>query len=156
MSTAQATIHEQRGTPGYEIEKSPKVDLGKKKRIYERTFHTAEYFCYDPETQRLQGWQLVRNAYITLQPDVQGRLWSEELQAWIGLWNGEFQKINDAWLRLYTPDHKLVLTLAEAEAQRAKAEAQRAEAEAQRADKAEAEITRLKALLSTHGISASE
>ncbi|MCP4397285.1 MAG: Uma2 family endonuclease [bacterium] len=123
-----------------------KIDLGKKKEIYERTFHTPEYFCYDPGTQQLQGWQLAHNAYIALQPDEHGRLWSEELQAWIGLWEGNVLKLRGTWLRLYTAEKELVPTLAEAEARRA-------EAEALRASNAEAENARLMALLARHGIS---
>jgi len=117
-----------------------KVDLGKKKQIYEETFRTPEYFCYNPDTRALHGWQLVHNAYVELQPNEYGWLWSGELNAWMGTWHGEFQKINDCWLRLYHENEELVLTLSEAEAQRANA--------------AEAEIARLKALLSEHGISA--
>ncbi len=117
-----------------------KIDLRKKKQIYEHTFHTSEYFCYTPDTQRLQGWQLAHNAYVELEPNDQGWLWSRELHAWMGTWHGEFQTIDDCWLRLYHENEELVLTLSEAEAQRATA--------------AESEITRLKALLSKHGISA--
>ena len=143
-----------------------KVDLGKKKRIYERIFHTSEYFCYDPDAHQLLGWKNVQNTYVELKPNEHDWLWSEEFQVWIGGWDGEFQRITATWPRFYTGDHELVLTLADAEAQRAKTEAQRAqteaqraeteaqraETEAQRADKAEAEIARLKALLAEHGI----
>jgi Uma2 family endonuclease len=135
------------------------VDLTKKKRIYEGIFHTAEYFCYDPDARRLQGWRLAQTTYVDQPANAQGWLWSEVFQAWMGLWEGEFQRIAGLWPRLFAPDGTLVLTLAEAEAQRAEAEAQRAEAEAQRAeteaqraDRAEAENARLKALLAEHGI----
>jgi Uma2 family endonuclease len=111
------------------------VDLGVKKRLYERTFHTQEYFCYDPLTNRLFGWQLSQGHYADLPPNEQGWLWSEEIGVWLGTWQGEFQRLNATWLRFYTSDGQIVPTLAEAEAQRAEAEAQRAEAEAQRAEK---------------------
>lgn len=121
------------------------ADFTSKKAIYERIFHTMEYFCYDPDARHLHGWKYTGHAYAALEADEMGRLWSDELQAWIGLWEGEFQRIRDVWPRLYTPDHDLVLTLAEAEAKRA-------EAEAERANRAEAENARLKALLAEHGI----
>ncbi len=138
-----------------------KIDLGFKKYLYERTFRTPEYFCYDPESKRLFGWRLTQGLYIELKPNDRGWLWSEELNVWMGAWEGEFQRHNASWLRFYTDDGHLVLThkeaeaqraeaeaqRAEAEAQRAEAEAQRAEAEAQRADAAEAELNRLRALL---------
>ena len=35
-----------------------KEDRTTKKRIYEQTFHTSEYYLYDPDTQQLEGWRL--------------------------------------------------------------------------------------------------
>ena len=77
---------------------------------------------------------------LEIEANPQGWLWSQELRLWVGLWQGEFQRINGTWLRFYDSQDQLVLTEAEAEAQRA-------DAEAQRADAAEAEVARLKALL---------
>jgi len=135
------------------------VDLAVKKELYERTFHTAEYFCYDPANHQLVGWHLVEDEYVELPPNERGWLWSRQLNLGLGNWEGEFQRIRATWLRFYTPDDQLVLTLAEAEAQRAEAEAQRAneavrraEEEARRAATAESEVARLRALLSKHGI----
>ena len=135
------------------------VDLGVKKELYERTFHTAEYFCYDPANHQLVGWHRVEDEYVELPPNERGWLWSRQLNLGLGTWEGEFQRIRATWLRFYTPDDQLVLTLAEAEAQRAEAEAQRAneavrraEEEARRAATAESEVARLRALLSEHGI----
>src|SRR5438876_5058676 len=34
------------------------ADLGAKKHLYERTFKTPEYYCYDPDSRRLLGWRL--------------------------------------------------------------------------------------------------
>ena len=42
----------------------------------------------------------------------------------VGLWQGEFQRIRGTWLRFYDSQNQLVLTQAEAEAQRAEVEAQ--------------------------------
>ena len=132
------------------------TDLGVKKLLYERTFHTQEYFCYDPGTTRLFGWQLTHGRYVELQPNEHGWLWCEEIGVWLGSWQGEFQRVHARWLRFYTNAGQLVLTLAEAEAQRAEQQAQRAEHEAQRAQAAEAEIERLRALLIEHGITHGE
>jgi Uma2 family endonuclease len=153
------------------------VDLGAKLRLYERTFRTPEYFCYDPAGHELLGWRLSGDAYEVIESDEHGWLWSEELGLWLGNWEGEFQRVTTTWLRFYTQAGTLLLTLAEseaqraaaesqraaaesqraaAEAQRAAAEAQRAAAEAQRADRAEAELTQLRAQLSRLGITAGE
>lgn len=137
------------------------VDLKDKKFLYERIFRTPEYFCYDPASDTLWGWRLAGNSYVPIPADQEGALWSEQLELWLGRWQGEYLRSDAVWLRLWTPDGDLVLTLAEAEAQRAEVEAQRAEAEAQRAeaeaqraaaeaqraDAAEAEIARLRARL---------
>jgi Uma2 family endonuclease len=125
------------------------VDLDAKKRLYEKTFLTPEYFCYDPISQQLWGWRLVGDVYTPVVADQDESLWSEQLGLWLGPWQGVFQRVDATWLRLWTPDGDLVLTLAEAEAQRAEAEAQRADVEAQRADAAEAENVRLRARLAS-------
>ena len=134
------------------------TDLGLKKHLYEHTFRTPEYFCYDPGEKRLYGWRLNNRVYVKILPNDRGWLWSEELGLWIGLWEGEFQRVNSVWLRFYNDDGQLILTRGEAESKRAEAEARRAEAEARRAetesrraDAAEAELERLRALLAKQG-----
>jgi len=122
-------------------------DLGFKKNLYEQTFRTQEYFCYDPVREKLFGWELIRSRYEEIQPDSRGRLQSRELGVRLGTWRGEYLRVRDLWLRFYIDEEQLVLTAAEAEAQRAEAEAQRAEAADQRARSAEAEVARLQALL---------
>jgi Uma2 family endonuclease len=134
-----------------------RADQTTKKQLYAETFRTPEYFYYDPEELLLRGFRLAGAAYIDLEPNERGWLWSDELQLWLGLWEGEFQGHRHTWLRFYTPAGELVPTKeeaerqraeaeqqrAEAERQRAEAEQQRAEAERQRADKAEAELAQL-------------
>lgn len=104
-------------------------DLGSKKILYEQTFRTPEYFCYDPATLMLYGWRLENMRYVPLEADSEGRMWSSVLTAWIGLWRGSYQTIEGIWLRTFTEDGQLILT--------------EGEAERQRAEIAEAEIARL-------------
>jgi Uma2 family endonuclease len=120
--------------------KTAKIDLTTKKDVYERVFHTADYFCYDPETRKLQGWHHNGTGYQPLQPNEHGWLWCEELQLWLGTWAGEYQGCHATWLRFYGREGNLIPALGEAAAQRAEEAQQRAEA-------AEAEVARLKALL---------
>jgi Uma2 family endonuclease len=48
-------------------------DRTTKKALYERTFHTAEYFCYDPLTDKLEGWRLgPRRRYRAIPADERG------------------------------------------------------------------------------------
>lgn len=129
-----------------------------KKDLYARVFRTTEYFLYDPDRRRLEGFRLVSpgvpGVYRPLEPDAQGRLRSEQLGALLGFWHGAYERRKADWVRLFRPDGSLLPTEAEAERQRAEAERQRAEAECQRADAerkradaAEAELARLRALL---------
>ena len=111
-----------------------KTDLTVKKEIYEQTFRTAEYFCYNPGPRQLVGWQLQQQAYQPLEANEHGWLWSDQLQVWIGTWDGEYQRVRAVWPRFYTPDKQLVFTLKELAVQRAETEARRAETEAQRAE----------------------
>ncbi|MFZ1505587.1 MAG: Uma2 family endonuclease [Anaerolineae bacterium] len=137
------------------------TDLGFKKDLYERVFRTTEYFCYDPGGPELLGWSLDAGEYRALKPNAHGWLWSHELDAWLGAWQGEFLRLQQTWLRLYRSDGALIPVVGEAEAQRAATEAQRAATEAQRAateaqrahealqraEVAETEVARLRALL---------
>jgi len=118
-------------------------DLTVKKDLYEHTFRTPDYFCYDPSDQTLQGWHLRNTAYVELTPNAQGWLWVEALDVWLGGWEGEFQRIHAVWPRLYTAEGQLVLTLAEADKQSAEMEKQRAETEKQRAERLAAKLREL-------------
>ena len=121
------------------------TDLNFKKHLYEKTFRTPEYFCYDPKEKKLLGWRLSNNQYHVLQANDKGWLWCEEVDLWLGLWKGKYQGINRTWLRFYNADGVLIYTGLETEAQRA-------EAEAQRANAAEEKAKHLAALLAEHGI----
>lgn len=122
-------------------------DLTDKKDIYEQTLRTPEYFCFDPETRTLFGWRLdARRHYQRIEPAADGRLWSEELDLWLGTWDGEFDQFQATWLRWFDAAGNLCLAPAEAAIEWANAEAERA-------NQAEAELHRLKGLLASHGIS---
>lgn len=121
-----------------------RVDLTTKKTLYERTFRTPDYYAYDPNSLTLRGWHLQNLQYVELRPNPEGRLWSAELEAWVGLWRGVYQKVDAVWLRLFEEDGQLCPTEGEAGQQDAIQARQRAEAESQRAEAAEAELARLR------------
>jgi Uma2 family endonuclease len=125
-----------------------KKDRTEKRDLYSRVFGTAEYFLYEPDTRKLEGFRLAGRFYQPIQPDENGRLWSEQLGAFVGLWHGVVKKAlqtrEDDWLRLFHSDGSLIPTEEEAASWRAEAERQRAEA-------AEAEVARLRALLAERG-----
>lgn len=118
-----------------------KIDRTVKKKLYEQTFRTPEYFCFDPDTNLLEGWRLgPKQRYRSIKADRQDWMWSEELGLWLGTWEGTSFGMSAIWLRFYDGDGRLVPTWSEAAYQ--EAETQRGERRA-----AEAELARLKARL---------
>lgn len=128
-----------------------------KRDLYARVLRTPEYFLYEPDTGILEGLRLAGRFYEPIQPDENGRLWSEQLGAFVGLWQGTlWGRPADDYVRLFRPDGSLVPTHVEAACQRAEVARfefalLRAEAERQRADMAESELARLRALLEERG-----
>lgn len=112
-------------------------DRTTKKDIYERIFRTPEYFCYDPDAGLLEGWRLLNESYQALDMDERGWMWSEQLQLWLGPWQGQLHGYESIWLRFYEKDGQLVLMAAEAERLRA--------------DALEAELVKLRARLAEQG-----
>ena len=120
------------------------IDRGEKKRLYGSTLRTGEYFCYDPLADRLEGWRLTSLAgYAPIPAESDGRMWCQQLGAFLGRWDGHYLETTGRFLRLFTPDGSLVPTGPEALARATRAEAARASSESQRAtseaDRANAE-----------------
>ncbi|HXG22649.1 MAG TPA: Uma2 family endonuclease [Methylomirabilota bacterium] len=114
------------------------VDKGEKKTLYERVFHTGEYYLYDPFSQEFIGYHLhgPHPHYIEVQPDATGKIFSPTVGLYLVVRNG--------WLRWMTPEGAIVpspMELAEQEHQRAEQEHQRAEQEHQRAERLEQLLT---------------
>jgi Uma2 family endonuclease len=106
-----------------------KVDLTVKKALYEKTFKTADYFVYDPFVPNsLQGWHLgASGVYEQLIPNDKGKLWSQALELWVGVWDGVINRETAPWLRFYDQENNLILLPKEAQEQEANKERQRAE-----------------------------
>ncbi len=113
------------------------LDRTVKKKVYEQTFHTRNYFCYDPATQKLEGGELVGGRYEPLQVNEEDQMWSSVLGLWVGTWKGEYLRQTGTWLRFF--DEKGAVVPVEEEAAR------------HRAEIAEAEVERLRALLDSQG-----
>lgn len=112
-------------------------------QFYAQVLRVPEYFGYDPVADELRGFRLdvARGAYEPMEPNERGWLWSAVLEAYWGVWEGEYNGRRYRWVRLYRPDGSLVPTKEELVAQ-----------ERQRAEQAEAELQRLKQLLRERGI----
>jgi Uma2 family endonuclease len=130
------------------------VDKGLKKQVYQDIFRTPDYFWFDPVTMELQGFHLVDGKYQEIQVTTDGRLWSQQLELYLGVYEGK--------LRFFTTENQLVLSSEEL-AQQSEERAQQAEERAQqseertqqaeqRAQQAQQEIARLREALRTQGI----
>jgi Uma2 family endonuclease len=108
------------------------VDRTVKKDLYEKTFRTHEYCCFDPFTGQLEGWRLGKRRYGKIKPDKRGWLWIEGLNLWLGTWRGNYLGVEATWQRFYDAEGRLVPTRAEAaEAELARLKARLAEQENQ-------------------------
>lgn len=70
-------------------ESTAEVDRTEKKRIYQDTFRTPDYFWFDPDSLEFQGFTLVRGSYEPIAPNERGWLWSERLGLYLGNTRGE-------------------------------------------------------------------
>ncbi|MEH2305462.1 Uma2 family endonuclease [Nostoc sp.] len=123
------------------------VDKGLKKQVYQDTFRTPDYFWFDPVTMELQGFHLVDGKYQEIPVTTDGRLWSQQLELYLGVYEGK--------LRFFTTENQLILSseeLAEQERLRAQQAEERAQESEERAQQAEQELARLREVLRTKGI----
>ncbi|MDC0832574.1 Uma2 family endonuclease [Geitlerinema sp. CS-897] len=122
-----------------------KVDRGVKKELYSQTFHTRNYFIYDPfDENSLEGWQLDKQFnYQPLEPQENGWLWCETLGFWLGTWQGTIARETAIWLRFYDTEGNVVPLPEEAAQQQAEEAQQQAEEAQQRAERLAARLREL-------------
>jgi Uma2 family endonuclease len=78
------------------------ADRDLKKKLYQDTFRTPDYFWFDPYTLEFAGFHLLDGKYQPLEPNNQGHLWSQQLELYLGIHQG--------LLRFFTPDGQMVPT----------------------------------------------
>ncbi|BAY12883.1 Uma2 family endonuclease [Calothrix sp. NIES-2098] len=103
-------------------ESTVNTDRGLKKNLYQNTFRTPDYFWFDPYTLEFAGFHLVDGKYQPLEPNNQGHLWSQQLELYLGIYQG--------LVRFFTPQGELVPTpeeIAESERQQKEIAQQKAE-----------------------------
>ena len=98
------------------------TDRDLKKKLYQDTFRTPDYFGFDPYTLEFAGFHLLDGKYQPLEPNNQGHLWSQQLGLYLGIYQG--------LLRFFTPEGELVPTPEEeADSQRQQKESERQQKE---------------------------
>jgi Uma2 family endonuclease len=115
------------------------IDKGEKKALYERVFHTTEYYLYDPFSHEFIGYQLHGGHYEMVKPDEQGRVYSTLANLYLGVHGGWLRWMTLEGVVLPTPEERAEQEHQRAEhaQQRAEHAQQRAEQERQRAEQAE-------------------
>jgi Uma2 family endonuclease len=114
--------------------KTAKTDRGLKKQIYQDTFRTPDYFWFDPESLEFKGFHLLDGCYEELQPNVDGWLWSQQLELYLG--------VRESHLRFFSPEGQLIPTPEEM-AQQERQQKEQAEQQRQQAEQQVAEMESL-------------
>ena len=121
------------------------VDLNKKRTTYEQIMRVSEYFLFDPKGEylkpRLRGMRLEQGRYRDLELNTENRLYSEELNLFLGYEGEEF--------RFYQPITGVALLSPKETTEALKTELERAERAEQsflvERERAEAEMAQLRA-----------
>lgn len=111
-----------------------KTDRGLKKKLYQDTFRTPDYFWFDPYTLEFAGFHLLDGKYQPLEPNNQGHLWSQQLELYLGIYQG--------LVRFFTPEGNLVPTPEEI-AELVESERQQKEIAQQKAERLAAKLREL-------------
>lgn len=107
-------------------------------QAYEQVLRVPYYVVFDRYTNRLQAFGLLPTQYREL-PLPDQRLWFEEIELGLGLWQGRYQGIEGLWLRWFDAIGEWIPTIAE----RTEQEQQTAEHERQRAERLAARLREL-------------
>jgi Uma2 family endonuclease len=122
-------------------EQTASADKGEKKRIYQNQLKVDEYYWFDPfHPDDWAGFELRHGLYAPMRPNDRGWLISQRLGLALTRWRGVYEDTEATWLRWMTLEGEMLPTPQEA-----------LEIQRQRADAAEAEIARLRALLTEAG-----
>ncbi|NES80935.1 MAG: hypothetical protein F6K10_05760 [Moorea sp. SIO2B7] len=123
--------------------------------FYEQILKVPTYVTYDPYEPSIEVRCLQDGKYTLKQADENGRWWIQELELFLGIWQGERLRQNINWLRWWDREGNLLLWSSEQteqEKQRAEQEKQRAEQEKQRAEQEKQRAERLAAKLRDLGV----
>jgi len=141
-------------TDGTEYSSKPTYPPGKW-FFYEKILKVPNYAIFEPDSGSLEFYQLNSNTglYTLQNPHENQRYWIEEMNLYLGIWEGTKENLTGKWLRLWDEQGNLLLWSSELvgqkqqeleqEKQRAEQEKQRAEQEKQRADKLAAQLKAL-------------
>jgi Uma2 family endonuclease len=99
-----------------------KTDKELKKRIYQDTFRTPDYFWFDPYSLEFAGFHLVDGEYQPLEANEQGLLWSHQLGLYLGVHQGLVRFFRANGELVPTPEETAIQAEEKAEQEARKAE----------------------------------
>ncbi|NUN63493.1 hypothetical protein HCU40_01740 [Pseudanabaena biceps] len=135
-------------TEGGEYSINPHYPYGKW-HFYEQILSIPIYGIFHPKTGTLDLYRLVNGKYEQQLPDTQKRFWIDEMNMFIGVWEGKKSGFTTNWLRWWDQSGNLLLwgsEIIEQVRQRAEQDHQRAEQERQRAEQAELQLQQEQAI----------
>ena len=112
--------------------KGKEEEIPPKWEVYESILKVPYYFTYDHLTKKILAFQLSSDGYISFLPNSQGFYYLPDVELYLGLWTGYYEKASTIWLRWYDRQFNLIptpLERAQAEKERVQAEKERVQAE---------------------------
>lgn len=103
--------------------------------VYERTLRVPYYVVFDRYVNQFRAFRLEGMQYQELSCS-DSKLWIEDLQLGLGIWQGQYELAEGQWLRWYDAEGRWLPTRQE----RAEQERHRAEQERHRAEQVEREL----------------
>ena len=102
--------------------------------VYERILRVPYYIVFNGRTNQLRAFQLAGSSYTELELS-EPRVWMNDIQLGLGLWQGFYGESDRIWLRWYDAAGNWILTPEERERQRAEQESQMLERERRRVER---------------------
>ncbi|MBK7993833.1 MAG: Uma2 family endonuclease [Blastocatellia bacterium] len=101
--------------------KGKEEEIPPKWEVYESILKVPYYFTYDHLTKKILAFQLSSDGYISFLPNSQGFYYLPDVELYLGLWTGYYEKASTIWLRWFDRHFNLIPTPLE----RAQAEKER-------------------------------
>ena len=80
------------------------VDRTIKKQLYQNRFRTPEYFWFSPDTLEFEGYRLSGHQNQAIATNEQGWRWSEELELYLGVEQGQLRYFSADGEKIPTPE----------------------------------------------------
>ncbi|MBL8196792.1 MAG: Uma2 family endonuclease [Blastocatellia bacterium] len=85
-------------------------EIPPKWEVYESILKVPYYFTYDHLTKKILAFQLSSDGYISFLPNSQGFYYLPDVELYLGLWTGYYEKAITIWLRWYDQHFNLIPT----------------------------------------------